>query len=78
MIRTVDSEQQRTVAMLQRWVDQNSGTMNKAGVEAVRDMVAPELQQLGFKIQWKPHSTLSVARACWWRMELAPTVSRMI
>jgi glutamate carboxypeptidase len=52
MIRTVDSEQQRTVAMLQRWVNQNSGTMNKAGVEAVRDMVAPELQQLGFKVQW--------------------------
>jgi glutamate carboxypeptidase len=52
MIQTVDSEQQRTVSMLERWVDQNSGTMNKAGVEAVRDMVAPELQQLGFKTQW--------------------------
>jgi glutamate carboxypeptidase len=52
MVQTVDAEQQRTIAMLQRWVDQNSGTMNKAGVEAVRDMVAPELQQLGFKVQW--------------------------
>jgi glutamate carboxypeptidase len=52
MVRTVDAEQQRTIAMLQRWVDQNSGTMNKAGVAAVRDMVAPELQQLGFKTQW--------------------------
>ena len=41
MIQTVDAEQQRTIAMLQRWVDQNSGTMNKAGVEAVRDMVVP-------------------------------------
>ena len=38
--------------MLQRWVDQNSGTMNKAGVAAVRDMVAPEFAQLGFKTQW--------------------------
>jgi glutamate carboxypeptidase len=52
MVTTVDSEQQRTVGLLQRWVDQNSGTMNVAGVEAVRDMVAPEFQQLGFTTQW--------------------------
>jgi glutamate carboxypeptidase len=38
--------------MLQRWVDQNSGTMNLAGVEAVRRMVEPEFQQLGFKTEW--------------------------
>jgi glutamate carboxypeptidase len=26
--------------------------MNKAGVEAVRDMIAPEFRQLGFTVQW--------------------------
>jgi glutamate carboxypeptidase len=52
MVRTVDGEQARTTAMLQRWVDQNSGTMNLAGVEAVRRMVEPEFQQLGFKTEW--------------------------
>src|SRR3982751_1341585 len=52
MIRTVDAEQQRTTDMLQRWVDQNSGTMNLAGVEAVRRMVEPEFRQLGFQTQW--------------------------
>jgi glutamate carboxypeptidase len=52
IVATVDSEQQRTTAMLERWVDQNSGTMNKAGVTAVRDMVAPELRALGFTTQW--------------------------
>ncbi|HEY4071388.1 MAG TPA: M20/M25/M40 family metallo-hydrolase [Sphingomicrobium sp.] len=52
MIATVDSEQQRTTSMLERWVDQNSGTMNKAGVTAVRDMVEPEFKQLGFTTQW--------------------------
>jgi glutamate carboxypeptidase len=52
MIRTVDSEQARTIALLERWVDQNSGTMNLAGVEAVRRMVEPEFQALGFKTQW--------------------------
>ena len=52
MIRTVDSEQQRTTDMLQRWVDQNSGTMNLRGVDAVRQMVEPEFRQLGFRTQW--------------------------
>ena len=52
MIRTVDAEQARTTAMLQRWVDQNSGTMNLAGVQAVLRMVEPEFQQLGFKTEW--------------------------
>ena len=52
MVRTVDAEQARTTSMLQRWVDQNSGTMNIAGVQAVRAMVEPEFQQLGFKTEW--------------------------
>src|ERR1700741_3641400 len=52
MVRTVDAEQARTTAMLQRFVDQNSGTMNLSGVEAVRRMVEPEFQQLGFKTEW--------------------------
>jgi len=52
MLRTVDSEQSRTVAFLQRMVDQNSGTMNIAGVEAVRRMVEPEFRELGFKTEW--------------------------
>src|SRR6476646_7797547 len=52
MVRTVDAEQARTTSMLQRWVDQNSGTMNIAGVQAVRAMVEPEFQQLGFKTDW--------------------------
>jgi glutamate carboxypeptidase len=52
MVRTVDAEQQRTTAMLQRWVDQNSGSLNLAGVEAVRRMVEPEFTALGFKTEW--------------------------
>jgi glutamate carboxypeptidase len=52
MIRTVDGQQQRTTDFLQRIVDQNSGTMNLAGVEAVRRMVEPEFQGLGFRTQW--------------------------
>lgn len=52
MVRTVDAEQARTIGMLQRLVEQNSGTMNLQGVDAVRRMLEPELQQLGFKTQW--------------------------
>jgi glutamate carboxypeptidase len=52
MLRTVDAEQPRTTEMLQHWVDQNSGTMNLSGVEAVRRMVEPEFHTLGFEIQW--------------------------
>src|SRR3954453_17503869 len=52
MVRTVDAEQARTLAMLERWVDQNSGTMHRPGVEAVRRMVEPEFRQLGFTTEW--------------------------
>ncbi len=52
MLRTIDAEQERTIAMLGRWVDQNSGTMNFAGVRAVGGMLRAELEPLGFKVEW--------------------------
>ena len=52
MLTTVDAEQQRTTDMLAAWVNQNSGTMNVAGVDAVRRLVEPEFQSLGFKTEW--------------------------
>ena len=52
MVRTVDAEQERTVGLLESWVNQNSGSLNIAGVEAVGRMVRPEFEQLGFKVDW--------------------------
>ena len=52
MIRTIDAEQERTVGLLANWVNQNSGSLNRAGVEAVGRMVRPELEALGFKVDW--------------------------
>ena len=52
MLTTIDFEQQRTTAMLAGWVNQNSGTMNLAGVDAVRRMVEPEFKALGFQTEW--------------------------
>jgi glutamate carboxypeptidase len=52
--RTVESEQARTVALLERLVNQNSGSLNVAGVEAVGRMMRSELEPLGFTVRWVP------------------------
>src|SRR4029079_18451247 len=52
MVATVDAEQPRTVSMLEKWVNQNSGTMNITGVTAVGQMLRSELEPLGFKVEW--------------------------
>jgi glutamate carboxypeptidase len=52
MVATVDAEQSRTTAMLERWVNQNSGTLNLPGVETVGRLVRSELEPLGFKVNW--------------------------
>ncbi|HVF37104.1 MAG TPA: M20/M25/M40 family metallo-hydrolase, partial [Sphingomicrobium sp.] len=52
MITTVDAEQQRTLAMLETWVNQNSGSLNVAGVTRVGEMLRAELEPLGFKVRW--------------------------
>src|SRR4051812_46068648 len=54
MVATVDAEQDRTIALLERMVNQNSGSMNLAGVEAVGRMVRAELEPLGFEVKWIP------------------------
>jgi len=52
MVQTVDAEQERTVSMLETWVNQNSGSLNLPGVEAVGKMLRAELEPLGFKVDW--------------------------
>lgn len=52
MVRTVDAQSDRTLSLLERIVNQNSGTMNLAGVVAVRDLVEPEFRELGFRTEW--------------------------
>ena len=54
MIATVDAERDRHIALLQRLVDQNSGSHNLAGVEAVGRMIRAELEPLGFRVRWIP------------------------
>ena len=52
IVRAVDQESERTIGLLERMVNQNSGSLNLAGVEAVGRMVRAELEPLGFDVQW--------------------------
>jgi glutamate carboxypeptidase len=61
MVSVVDSEFERSVSLLAKMVDQNSGTMNFAGVEAVGAMMRAELELLGFSVVWKPMSATNRA-----------------
>jgi glutamate carboxypeptidase len=54
IVAIVDSEQPRSVALLERLVNQNSGSLNLPGVEAVGTMMRAELEPLGFTIRWVP------------------------
>ncbi|HEX8481092.1 MAG TPA: M20/M25/M40 family metallo-hydrolase [Allosphingosinicella sp.] len=54
IVRTVDQEQPRSVALLERLVNQNSGSLNLSGVEAVGRMMRAELEPLGFTVRWVP------------------------
>ena len=54
MAATVNAEQERTLGFLKQMVDQNSGSQNMAGVEAVGRMVRAELEPLGFAVRWIP------------------------
>ena len=42
------------IALLGRLVEQDSGTYDLAGVEAVARLLAPEFEALGFRAEWKP------------------------
>jgi len=53
-VQTVEKERERTVALLERMVNQNSGTLNLAGVEAVGKMTRAELEPLGFQVKRVP------------------------
>ncbi len=52
MVAAVDKGHDRWVDVLEAITLQNSGSRNLAGVKKVGDMVTPELERLGFKVEW--------------------------
>lgn len=61
MIATVDAEAARHLALLEKLVNQNSGTRNLKGVRAVHDMLVPEFEALGFTVRWIDQSAVGRA-----------------
>ena len=52
MRATIAAEQERNVALLERAVNQNSGTLNLDGVRKVGDLFRAEFEALGFTVRW--------------------------
>jgi glutamate carboxypeptidase len=58
MVKAVDAETPAAMGLMEKLVNINSGTMNLPGVVAVKDVVAPQIEALGFKVQWNPMESL--------------------
>jgi len=58
-VKAVDAEAPTAVALLEKIVNINSGTMNLAGVIKVKDVIEPQLAALGFKTKWVPMDQLT-------------------
>jgi acetylornithine deacetylase/succinyl-diaminopimelate desuccinylase-like protein len=52
MASAVTAEQDRTIALLERLVNRNSGSLNLEGVRAIGQMMREELEPLGFEVRW--------------------------
>lgn len=54
MVAAASADIDRSIALLERLVNTNSGTLNLAGVEQVGRMMRAELEPLGFQVRWAP------------------------
>jgi glutamate carboxypeptidase len=54
MAAVIDAHLDEDQQLLEQLVDINSGTMHLAGVEAVKDVLAPRFEGLGFTVRWVP------------------------
>ncbi|GGB75147.1 M20/M25/M40 family metallo-hydrolase [Blastomonas aquatica] len=56
IVAAVDKGHDRWIGVLEAITLQNSGSRNIAGVKKVGEMVTPELERLGFKVEWVDQS----------------------
>jgi glutamate carboxypeptidase len=54
IVAYIDTNEQASNALLEKLVDINSGTHNLEGVRAVGKVLMPQLEELGFTVQWVP------------------------
>ena len=61
IVTAAASQNDRSIALLEKMVNINSGTMNLAGVERIGRIMMAELQPLDFTVEWKPMSAVGRA-----------------
>ncbi len=61
LLEYVDSHTEEAIALLERVVNINSGTMNPEGVREVGQVFRSELEALGFKTNWIPMDSVNRA-----------------
>jgi glutamate carboxypeptidase len=61
IVVSVKSHHDESVALLEKLVNVNSGSLNIAGVTKVADMLRPEFEALGLKVTWTPKPELGRA-----------------
>jgi glutamate carboxypeptidase len=54
IVSAVKAHHEESVALLEKLVNVNSGTLNIAGVTKVADMLRPEFEKLGLTVTWTP------------------------
>jgi len=54
IVASVQSHHAESEALLEKLVNQNSGTLNLAGVARIADMLRPEFEKLGLSVRWIP------------------------
>jgi glutamate carboxypeptidase len=54
LVAASEAENPQAIALLEKLVNLNSGTMNLEGVEQVGRIMMAELEPLGFEVQWVP------------------------
>ncbi|MBS0388008.1 MAG: M20/M25/M40 family metallo-hydrolase [Proteobacteria bacterium] len=61
IVAAAAAENDRSIELLEKLVNINSGTMNFAGVERVGRIMMAELAPLGFQVEWRPMSAVGRA-----------------
>jgi len=78
MSATVEAEYERSVALLERLTNQNSGTRNIEGNRAVMAMLQPEFEALGFTVELIPQDEVERAGHFFARREGAANDKRIL
>jgi len=59
VLQAIDNAAPATIALLERLVNQNSGTFNPAGVRAIAAILEPEFKSLGFEVRLIPLDSIN-------------------